>query len=159
MSVDSGGHAMDSLQRRGAVCNKPSHTFLFLLCLRDLLGSDTRPRQPWKRAGSSGCHRAFRGPLARVLLQASEECAQRSRARRSLARRARGARGQFKARVDLGEARVRPDVLAPADDTIGECDVRLAAGKAKVRRASRCASYVALEKAGKGVWVGGFRCT
>src|SRR5262249_5186290 len=87
--------------------------------------SDTRPRQPWKRAGSSGSHRAFRGPLARVLLQASEECAQRSRARRSLARRARGARGQFKARVDLGEAPGRPDVLSPAD----ECDVRLAAGK------------------------------
>src|SRR5262249_40939040 len=108
--------------------NRPTR-FLFLLCLRDLLGSDTWPRQPWKRAGSSGSHRAFRGLLARVLLQASEECAQRSRARRSLARRARGACGQFKARVDLGEAPVRPDVLAPADDTIGECDVPLAAGK------------------------------
>jgi hypothetical protein len=61
----------------------------------------------------------------RLFLQAGDECAQLRRARGALARR--GARGQPQARIDLGEAAVSPDVLAPADDAIGERDVRLSA--------------------------------
>ena len=60
-----------------------------------------------------------------LLLQAGDERAQRRRRRR---RPARGWRPRHRqTRVDLGEAAVTSDSLAPRDDAIGERDARFAA--------------------------------
>src|SRR5262245_62532939 len=81
----------------------------------------------WERAWSSPSPRALRCALARLLLQASDECAQRRCCRRALARCALRPGRQGWERDDLGEASVSLDVLAPTDDAIGKRDVRLAA--------------------------------
>src|SRR5262249_17492203 len=66
---------------------------------------------------------ARRCPRTRLPLQLGDKCSLRGR----WPPRARGARGHR--HVELGEALVTPDVLAPAHDTVGERDARLATHK------------------------------
>jgi hypothetical protein len=81
-------------------------------------GGDTGPRPRSYCLGSSrGCWRA------RVLLQPGDECAELCLARCCLARSAHRRR-RGKARINLGEPLVSPDVLASCDDAIGELAVR-----------------------------------
>src|SRR5262245_59185889 len=94
----------------------------FALSLRRAPGRALRPAL-WG-ARSSDFPRALRRALARLLLEAGDECAQRPRARPALPRCPRCRRRQAQARIDLGETPMARDVSAPADDTVGECDIR-----------------------------------
>jgi hypothetical protein len=99
--------------------------FLFFLRPRELqLGPDAGPQTFSTCAQSSASPRALRCALPRF--EASGESVPQFDARggrvpfrpclRVLARCPRRRGGQWQARVDLGEALVTPDVLAPADD-------------------------------------------
>src|SRR5262249_40805484 len=109
-----------------APASNRAQPFLFLLCLREL-----QPRSDagslhilWQRAWCSAYSCPHRALLLRLFLQPSDECAQRSRCRRSLARCARRRGRKGKTCIDLGEALVTADVLAVRDDAVGERNVR-----------------------------------
>src|SRR5262249_25085790 len=111
------------------------------------LSPGDRPNQVlWKRAWSSASPRALRCALARLLLQASDECAQRRCCRRSLAACAPRRGRERWGRDHLGEAAVSLDVLAPTDDAIGKRDARLPAHELAHLKA-RCAFAEHIEPA------------
>src|SRR5262249_20924881 len=85
------------------------------------------PHTLWTHVWSSSSLHALRCSLPRLFLHARDERAQRRRRRLGRARRARRRGGQRQTHVGLGEALVRPDVLAPPNDAIGKRDARRAA--------------------------------
>src|SRR5262249_61806651 len=89
-----------------------------------------RARGPARRSSTRAASTALRGSPrpARCALQVGDHRTLLRRAGLALARCGRRRLGPRRACVDPGEAPVRPDVLAPADDAIGECRVRRAAG-------------------------------